>query len=517
MDQPRRRYMLHNGEGFRFERLPVGTRLIYPPPPLPPVLDVDAAIETALENPLGCDPLSAHLRPGMKVTIAFDDLSLPLPPMQAPDVRQRVMEKVLEKLAANGIDDIHLIAALGVHRRMTPGELERVVGRRIFKAFHPDRLYNHDPEDRENLVLLGQTSQGEEVELSRRVVESDLLIYVNINLASMDGGHKSINTGLTTYRTLRHHHNVHTLMHSQSYMDPPRSALHDSCQRMGTVVEEHLNVFKIETTLNTNVFPPVLNHLQKPEWKWHGWEKALFAVNRRGLGALPFSIRRRIFHQLRAPYGLTGIAAGRTDPVHQFTLNNIFHQQAVPVSGQADVMVAGLPYLGPYNVDSIMNPILVHCQALGYLFNLYRGKPLVRQGGVLIFLHPLENRFHSVHHPSYLDFYNQVLSQTRDPREMERRYEEEFATNPKYIDLFRHSYAYHGVHPFYMWYWGCHAQSYLGKVIVAGARDQGVADTLGYDTAPNLAAALEMAQDTVGPRPQITVFHWPPIFMVDVE
>ena len=42
----------------------------------------------------------------------------------------------------------------------------------------------------------------------------------------------------------------------------------------------------------------------------------------------------------------------------------------------------GLPYICPYNVNSIMNPILVACLGLGYFFNLYRGKPLVREGGV---------------------------------------------------------------------------------------------------------------------------------------
>ena len=42
-----------------------------------------------------CEPLHAMLRPGMKVTIAVDDISLPLPPMRTPDVRERVLEIVL--------------------------------------------------------------------------------------------------------------------------------------------------------------------------------------------------------------------------------------------------------------------------------------------------------------------------------------------------------------------------------------------------------------------------------------
>ena len=68
-----------------------------------------------------------------------------------------------------------------------------------------------------------------------------------------------------------------------------------------------------------------------------------------------------------------------------------------------------------------------------------------------------------------------------------------------------------------MWYWACYAQSYLGRIIVVGARDKEVADTLGYETAPSLESALEMAEDTVGASPNVTALHTPPIFLCDVE
>src|SRR6185369_3092981 len=115
--------LFHSGESFRLERLPVGSRVVYPPPPLQGLADVEAAIATALDSPLGLDPLDALLRPGMKLTIAFDDISLPLPPMRRPDIRQRVIEAVLDLAAAAGVDDVHLIAALALHRRMTEREL----------------------------------------------------------------------------------------------------------------------------------------------------------------------------------------------------------------------------------------------------------------------------------------------------------------------------------------------------------------------------------------------------------
>ena len=43
-----------------------------------------------------------------------------------------------------------------------------------------------------------------------------------------------------------------------------------------------------------------------------------------------------------------------------------------------------------------MNPILVMCMGLGYMFNMYRNKPLVREGGVIIMTHPTYRDFHPV-------------------------------------------------------------------------------------------------------------------------
>ena len=516
VEKPGQRFLMHHGEAFRFEELPVGSRIIYPPPALPAIEDADAAIAEALENPLGQDPLSHQLRPGMKVTIAFDDISLPLPQMKRPDLRQRIIEAVLRTLREKGVEDVHLVAALGLHRRMTPSELKHAVGKKVFNEFHPDRLYNFDAEDEEDLVVLGMTEKGEEVETSNRVAESDLLIYVNINLSSMDGGHKSISTGLVSYKTIRHNHNVHTLMRCESYMDPTRSALHNSVKGMGEVVSKSLNVFKIETALTSNTFPSILAHLQKQESDWNAIDKVTFEVNRRALDISPFYLRWQIFQNLRSPYGLLDVAAGDTDLVHEKILTSLFKQQAVPVEGQADVVVMGLPYLCPYNVNSLLNPLLIHTLAVGYSFNMYRGKPLVRRGGVLVISHPLEERFNSLHHPSYIDFYNNVLPETRDAAEIEKRFEASYASDERYRKLYRESYAYHGVHPLYMWYWACYGQEYLGRVIVAGAKDKSVAERLGYETAPDVATALEMAKDTVGPSPEVSLYHYPPIFLCDV-
>jgi lactate racemase len=508
--------LFHYGEGFRLEKLPLGSRVIYPSEPLPGVRDVDATIEHALEHPENCEPLSALLKPGMKLTIAFDDISLPLPQMKTPDIRGRVMEHVLEKAARAGVDDVKIIAALSLHRRMTPAELKRAVGERVYRSFYPESLYNHDAEDKQNLTFIGETEQGEEVEINKRAAESDLIVYVNINLVAMDGGHKSVPVGLASYRSVRHHHNVHTMMHSQSYMDPPSSALHHSTVRMGKLLAEHVKIFTIETTLNNDAFGGAAGFLQKREWEWSVRDQASYLATKRFTDRAPAHVKRKVFGKMYAPYGVTGVHAGETGAVHEKTLANVHKQQLVEVNGQADVLIAGLPYVGPYNVNSIMNPILVVCEGLGYFFNMYKGKPLVRPGGVMIMFHPVANEFHQIHHPSYVDFFEEVLAETTDPSAIESKYEQQFATDPWYIHLYRNSYAYHGVHPFYMWYWAAHAMDYLGDVIFVGG-DRKTVSRLGFRTATTLGDALDMAAETVGTSPRVTAMKCPPLLLSDVR
>ncbi|MFQ5461222.1 MAG: lactate racemase domain-containing protein [Phycisphaerae bacterium] len=510
-------FLFHCGEGFFRHALPPGTDVIYPQEPFPPIPDRMAAIHHALDHPQGDDPLDAQLKAGMKVTIAFDDISLPLPRMRRPDIRQSIIEIVLERLDRAGITDIELICAICLHRRCTPKELKYFVGPKVFRRFWPERLYNHDAEDPEGNVLLGTTESGEEVELNRRAVESDLLIYVNINLVTMDGGHKSVPVGLSTYRSVRHHHNAKMLLEDSSYMDTRRSHFHRSCERMGQVVKKAIKIFTIETTLNGSVFPTQLNFMQKREHHWSLADHLGYQAGRIGLGLLPGPLRRKAYSALPGGHQLLGVNAGETEAVHAKTLESVHAQQCVAVPGQYDVVILAMPSLGPYNVNSILNPILVNCLGLGYFFNFYRNRPLVRRGGAIVLIHPIENKFHMVHHPSYYDFFEEVLTATRDPHEMEQKYEKDYAENQRYINLYRNSYAYHGVHPFYMWYWGAHGQAHVGKVFAVNPVSQSAARRLGYECTRSLDEALNQARDFAGGEARVCYFHCPPAIMCDVS
>ena len=130
--------------------------------------------------------------------------------------------------------------------------------------------------------------------------------------------------------------------------------------------------------------------------------------------------------------------------------------------------------------------------------------------------HPTQPDFHPVHHPSYIDFFEQVLADTTDPKVMSEKWEKQYAEDEWYKHLYRTTYAYHGVHPFYMWYWGSHALKHCSRIIIVGG-DPKTVRRLGFVPASTMDDALEIASDVVGRAPTITHLHAPPLMVADVS
>ena len=508
--------LLWHGEDLLSVKMPEGTREIYPNPTIPGLPDPRGAIRYALAHPEEMEPLEALLRPGMKVTIAIDDISLPLPMMKRPDIREMALTILLEMLGQKGIEDFHIIIATSYHRRMAPFEIKRMVGGKVFSEYYPQRLYNLDAEEPGGMVELGVTDHGEHARVCRRAAESDLLIYVNINLVPMDGGSKSVGVGLCDYATLQAHHNPRTILDSDSYFDNTRSAMARSCDRIAAIINRKLKVFHIETVLNNAMFEKAMAFFYKNEDRYSPYDQLMFDTSRFALSKMSRPLKRKILFGVPAPYSMIACHAGAMQPVHDKTLAYCYSQYCVPIQGQTDVVVQGIPFIMPYNVNSIMNPLLVQTMALGYFHNMYRGMPVVKKNGVSIITHPVYDEFDPRHHPSYVEFFHRLLPETRDSFELQRKYEAEFAHNPEYIRMYRTGNAYHGVHPFYMWYWGENGRAHVGKVIAVGVDDPKVPAVMGWESAGSMEEALEMAESHIGHKPSITLMHNAPINMVDV-
>jgi hypothetical protein len=265
------------------------------------------------------------------------------------------------------------------------------------------------------------------------------------------------------------------------------------------------------------MFDAPLSFLHKNEDDLTARERTALRALRFTLDKLPQPARQAIFERVPSPYGVTGVFAGATEPTHAKTLARSFEQYLVPVKGQADILVTGIPYIGPYNVGSFLNPLLVTVMAQGYLFNCYKGVPLLKKGGTMIVFHPCTDKFDKEHHAPYIEFVHNLLPETRDAVELHARYERKFSENPAYIQMYRRGHAYHPTHPFFMWYWGEAGRQYIGRVIVVGADNEYIPKLLGYETARSIHEALEMARDTSPSAPEITMLHMPPILMAAVD
>lgn len=487
--------------------LPEHTRVINPPAPLAPLQDYGSEILRVLKEPIGTSPLREQVNSASRVTIAFDDPCLPLPPMKN-DCRDTVISTVLEELFAAGVspDRIKLVCATGLHRKWTPNELKSIVGKKAWSQVK--QITNHDAEDEEQIVKLEDSPGGYPVNVNRLVIESDLLIYVNVNWTSMNGGWKSVMVGLGNYETISAHHNCSTLLEGGTVMDH-RSHFHHTLKDMGTVISRHANIFTIETVLNNRIWGDFLG-------RFFSLEKKSVPLAFRLAKYSPQKVKFLFSSLLRSAYQPLAVQGGNVDQVHQSTLDTLYQQQNVDVEGQTDALILGMPNISPYAVFSRINPLLALNSSLGYMFNMHHGKPPVRAGGNLILIQPFLPGFHKSHHPSYVEFFEKVLPYTRDPRVMEEEFENDFATRKEYIKRYQYHHAYHGVHPFYVWYWCAPALEHLNRIIVVGAIDQSVTKRMGLSNAPNLEEAFAMTASELGHDFTATHLVMPPVFCTSV-
>jgi hypothetical protein len=302
-------------------------------------------------------------------------------------------------------------------------------------------------------------------------------------------------------------------------MDPGTSPMHAILKEMSSVLKKHCNIFQIETVTNNKIWPYPLDRILCPiGCRRDGGSPGALLRSLLNLSShAPQQMKRLIRNSLvRSDYRLCGIFAGEVERVHEKTLDLLFRQQNVQVSDQADVLIMGVPNLSPYSVQSVFNPILLRSLVLGYFLGLFRSRPLVRQGGVIIACNPGIKKFHSGHHLSYRDFWEKDLRNYSDPVKCWDNLAESYASNPLYMKLYQDAFAYHGVHGLINWMWSGMGLKQVKAVILAGAREPETARKIGFIPSPDLASAISMAREMTGPSSHIAYQVIPPLFCVEV-
>jgi len=364
-------------------------------------------------------------------------------------MRGSVIGVVLEVLEKAGVsaDNVQLVCANALHRKWTREELSAILGEHLVKEFG-SRLTCHDAEDAANLVHLGTTKNGYDVEVHRLVADCDVTIYVNAGTrAAFNGGWKSICVGLSTYRSIKWTHTPDGM--SMSVRD---NRMHRVFDEMGAYLEERLGkrIFKIETIM-----------------------------------ANPFEVGR---------LWAGGVAETRAAAMP--VIESLFPPRREMVEERADVILYGLPNWSPYATFSHMNPLLTLVSTgLGYLGGVIEamGKP----GCTVVMATPCENRWHMVHHPAYPEVWDRVLSQTTDAYEIHRRFEPQFATRADYIEKYRFGYAFHPTHAIMATH-PLKRLRHASRVIVAGAEEPALVKHIGFVPAASVEEAVAQAQKIHG-------------------
>ena len=326
-----------NGEGFTLETLPEGSRVIYAPEPIEPIEDPYRAIRDALLHPVGDrDPLPALLRPGMKLTICFDDVSLPLPPMEAPDVRQMVIETVLDMAAEAGVDDVVLIAALALHRRMTEDELRHALGDRVYDAFAPHGLLTqHDAEDPDNLLYLGQTDQGEDVEINKRAATSrpPRLREHQPRVHGRRAQERGHRPGQLPQPAPPPQPADHARTRSPSWTSPPPSCTPRTGAWAASSPSRGSRSSRSRRRSTTTRSRRTSRSCRSGSGSGRCATGPPTPPRRRRSAKTPPRLARQIFHSIRSPHALTSVQAGEVEAVHALTTANVWAQQGVDGGG----------------------------------------------------------------------------------------------------------------------------------------------------------------------------------------
>lgn len=168
-----------------------------------PAIDECSAIEKAFSEPVSGKRLCDITREkGAKTAcILISDATRGIP--TAPMAKAAVEELVRGGVELQGIT---FFVAIGVHRPATEDEMKCALG----ELYGRVECVNHTPFDRDNLIYLGDSTNGTPVTVNRRAYECDIHVQIGKvephEFAGFSGGRKSVLPGIASEETIRINH-----------------------------------------------------------------------------------------------------------------------------------------------------------------------------------------------------------------------------------------------------------------------------------------------------------------------
>lgn len=456
-----KRVRLEYGDAWMDIDVPEDATVIDPetlPSVVEPLKDPLDATRRAIEKPLGYPPIEESVGKGSKVVIAFPDRVKG--GAHATSHRRVTISVLIEKLLAAGVTerDIKLVCAIGLHRKNTEEEFRSYLGSEIVDRFRGIPLVNHDAEDPDGVVDLGETDHGDVVQINQDVVEADLAIMIGHSQGNpyggYSGGYKMPCTGLTTWRSIRSHHTPATMYRDDFVPVSSESHFRRQLTHIGRKIESEM-------------------------------KRPFFAVDAvLGAGSQQLAVH-----------------AGSVKDVEQASWPIAEKRTEVALEGKkANVLVLGMPRTFHYGPGMGSNPILM-LQAIGA--SVARASGALDPNASVICASVCDGWFNDEWFPPYREVYEKYASCTH-PFEMQQ-FEDDLANRPDYIHKFRHAYGYHPFHAFSMLYMGGIALSRSRAIYIVGAKSPGHARGMGCIPVRTFDDALRQLNRFADEEPRLLV------------
>jgi nickel-dependent lactate racemase len=182
------------------------------PQATPGLLDPQRAVAAAIAQPIASPPLCELVRASDTVAIVVSDITRPVP-------NELLLRPLLKTVHDAGVprENVVIVIGTGMHRRSTPDEVQRIVGRELASSYE---VVDHVARDKSTLKLLTTTARGVEVWINRRYLEADVRIvtgFVEPHLfAGYSGGGKGILPGVAGTEIVMANHAAEMIGHPKA-------------------------------------------------------------------------------------------------------------------------------------------------------------------------------------------------------------------------------------------------------------------------------------------------------------
>ena len=174
--------------------------------------DVAAALDNALDYPIGTESLLALATGKKTAAISVCDITRPAPNwLTLPPLLRRLHQ------AGIPVEGVTILIATGLHREATADEIVAILGAEIAAKY---RIVNHDAKALDQHRWLGTTGRGIPVYIDERFMAADLHITLGFIeqhlMLGFSGGRKLVAPGLAAQETIK-------VIHSPLFMREPKA------------------------------------------------------------------------------------------------------------------------------------------------------------------------------------------------------------------------------------------------------------------------------------------------------